>query len=822
MATKKVTNISQTIDNITNLRQAEDLSEYGREFQIKLIALLIRDRIFAASIIPIIKNEYFSDIYLRKIFVTISSYTEKFNNSPTVDNVTILLKEAGENMTVYNSILKSIENMSFEDRDFIILKSRQFCFSRHALIEQEKVKILLQQGDFETAKAISSESFRYSGEHQTKIYNLKKDYEMVFDEENVHNPIPTPFNSFNNNMKGGPGKGNLVIMVAESNFGKCFSNGTEVFMADMSIKNIEDIKAGDKVMGWDGKPRTVKSSHSGIDEMYRVDQNNGDSYTVNSRHELCIINSWDEISAKNIQIINPVQYLNKMSDKKDRKWRLHNRGFKSPGIDFKHIDTPFDPYILGAWLGDGYKSSTMICGEDHEVKDYLQIYCNNNGLTLGIANDSNAVERWTIKSLNEGRGENKFREFLKEYNLLDNKYIPEIFLKNSRENRLKLLAGLIDTDGGLGVLKTSVEITQKNQLITDGIVFLCRSLGLKVSLKKKEGKINGVIKGIYNRIIISGKVLVEVPTLIHRKKFVELKTKKDELKTKINITPVGRGTFYGFSIEEEDKMFLLADFTVVHNSNALIAVSRHANAHGKNVVFFSFEIGGSDMLRRHIAGLNNLKQEDVKTNRKVIEMRFKDEGLGEFVLIEERATNARIAVIKNHLEYLKSTGFFPDMICVDALNQLKQPIGMRFDNDNQKFEYLAEELRDMANDYELPVYTVMQTNRSGFNSEIVDIQAIGKAIEPFQVADVLITFSQTRAEANELKCKAFLVKNRLGKKNILLLCHYDPNMCVFDEIAVVDDLLLLTDDQKKVVQNTAMHARERLLKGDFDKKKTTT
>ena len=475
MATKKVTNISDTIDRIKNSKEPQDLSEFGREFQVKLIALLIKDRIFSASIVPIIKYEYFSDIYLQKIFVTLKTYIDRFASIPTLDNITILLKEANENMTVFGSILQSIDNMSLEDRDFVMQKARDFCFSRHAKIELEKAMQLIKTGDFEKAQSISSEAFRFSSERQTRILNLKKDYEMVFDEEKAHNPVPMPFPTFNDNMKGGPGSGNLVIMVAESNFGK---------------------------------------------------------------------------------------------------------------------------------------------------------------------------------------------------------------------------------------------------------------------------------------------------------------------------------------------------------TNALIAMARHANANKKTTVLFSFEIGGADMLRRHLAGLNDLKQEEVKNNRKAIEIRLSDPELGDFIIIEERATNARISIMKNHLEYLKSTGVFPDMILVDAINQLKPPLGMRFDNDNQKFEYLAEELRDMANDYKLPLYTVMQTNRSGFNNGgINDIQAIGKAIEPFQVADVLITFSQDRPMAAENKCRAMLLKNRLGRKNILLDCYYDPNKCVFDEIGVVDDLLMLNEVEKKQVQATAMSIRDRIRAGDFDGKK---
>lgn len=816
-----IKNVSKVLAAIKSVSDDQDLSNYGKEFQLKLLSLLIKDRVFSSSIIPIMKNEYFTDIYLRKVFVVVEKFMRTYTSTlPTIDNIRITLHQTGENMQLFDKILKSIDEITLADRDFVINNARDFCFSKHALHGNDEIRKLLEVGNFKDAQAISADLFRYSGLHTTKIYDLKKDIGQIFVSKTIKNPVPTPFPTFNDKMDGGPGAGNLVVMVAPSNFGKSFLANTRVRMYDCSLKNIQDIVPGELVMGWDGKPRTVDKCHSGVDQMYRIDQSNGDSYTVNSRHELCILNSWDKVSAENVQLMNAVQYLDRMkspeefTNKKNEwnaKWREHNRGFKSPGIDFDEQELPIDPYWLGLWLGDGYKRNTEICGVDEEVGDYLTIYCEDNNLELvnnkyyrSDAPNNKILNRWKVN------GDNFIKCFIKDYNLFNNKHIPEIFLYNSKENRLRLLAGLIDTDGGLGVLKTSVEITQKLDVLAEQITFLCRSLGLKVSLKKKEGKIDGVIKGIYNRIIVSGKELINVPTLIYRKKFTTLKTKKDELKTRIKITPVGEGEYFGFSIKEEDKMFLLEDFTVVHNTNALVAVARHANSVGKNVAFFSFEIGGIDILRRHVAGLTDFTQREVVNNQKIVDIRLSDEYLGDFKLIEEKATIARISTIKTHLDYLKSIGFFPDLICIDSLNQLKLPVGMRYEGDNQKFEYLSEELRDLAKDEGVPLYTVFQTNRGGFSKELNDIESIGKAIEPFQVADVVITFSQTKPMIPQQKCYTMLLKNRLGPKHIVLDCHYDPDKCVFDEVAVVNELLLLEDEQKNKIKNAAKGALDKL------------
>lgn len=473
MASHKTTNISQTINQIADLSKEKDMAAFGEDFQKKFLSLLQKDRGFSFQMLNIVKPEYFTNPYLKEIFCEVKDFVNEYSSCPTIDNLRIVFQQKGKEMTMYNKSLEEINTISLEDRDFVMKQSRDFCFQRHALIENEKARQLLLEGKFEDAKLVSFEAFKYGLGNTGKVMFLKKDSEKVFDSTKEHRPIPTPFPTFNDNMQGGPGAGNLVIMVAESNFGK---------------------------------------------------------------------------------------------------------------------------------------------------------------------------------------------------------------------------------------------------------------------------------------------------------------------------------------------------------SNALIAMSRHANINNKTVVFFSFEIGGVDMLRRHLAGLTKIRQEEIRHSKKTVIERVSAEGLGEFILIEERATNARLSVMKNHLEFLKSLGYFPDMICVDALNQLKLPHGMRYEGDNQKFEYLAEELRDWANEEMVPVYTVMQTNRSGFNSKLNDVTTIGKALEPFQVADVLITFSQDRPMAQENKCYAFLIKNRLGKKFILLECYYDPNMCVFEERAVVDDLMLLDEKEKEKIKDKAVSVREKLRNGEFDNK----
>ena len=75
-------------------------------------------------------------------------------------------------------------------------------------------------------------------------------------------------------------KGRAAIF-AGTGLGKCHGKGTKILMYDGSIKNVEDIKVGEQLMGPDSKPRNVLSLARGIDEMFLISPIKGESWTCN-------------------------------------------------------------------------------------------------------------------------------------------------------------------------------------------------------------------------------------------------------------------------------------------------------------------------------------------------------------------------------------------------------------------------------------------------------------------------------------------------------------------------------------------------------------
>jgi hypothetical protein len=407
--------------------------------------------------------------------------------------------------------------------------------------------------------------------------------------------------------------------------GKCMKIDTPIMLNNGKIKMVQDIKVGDLLMGDDSTPRTVTSLARGEDEMYEIIPVKGDSYTVNQEHILCLKasgyprinhandktntnynvqyiennkfmsrtfsykkndtddeqkkkdeaeNFFNNISHDNIMEMSVIEYL-KLSKMK----KACLKTYRVP-VEFPEQKVTIDPYMIGYWLGDGTSNKSQITTEDKEVVNYFEKFCNDNNHRLYQGRRSIIARNdlhYTLYGSIKGKPKsNIFLNSLKENNLINNKHIPDIYKYNSRENRLKLLAGLIDSDGSLdnGCFEFSQSI-EKEKLFDD-VIYLARSLGFACYKSKKQttckNKKGEIIEGEAWRMHISGSGIEEIPTKIRRKQAKIRKQIKDVLVSGIEVKHVGRDNYYGFTLDGNCR-YLLGDFTVTHNTCTSIIIA---------------------------------------------------------------------------------------------------------------------------------------------------------------------------------------------------------------------------------------------------------
>lgn len=351
--------------------------------------------------------------------------------------------------------------------------------------------------------------------------------------------------------------GKKAIEIDFEEAGKCVAKGTRFIMFDGSIKNVEDIVAGDVLMGPDSKPRTVLATTHGIDNMYKVIPENGIEHIVNSKHPIRTIYRKAYGNIVREELITAPNHIKTLS--LHPRWRECYALEKVNGIEFEHKDVLIDPYIFGLWIGDGDKDSARFTNPDIEVIDALKEFANANNLVCNIYNHSTSKLAKRISFTRKDCSLNWFRQALDAMGIKDNKFIPKNYICTDRESRLQFLAGIIDTDGNYDARKHNFEIIQKLESVTAGIVYIARSLGIKTTVKTKV--VNGCT---YYRIFLLSKGWI-IPTKVKRKQCPEYTAlQKNPLECRFDIESIGKDEYYGFEVDG-DSLCLLEDFTIFHN-----------------------------------------------------------------------------------------------------------------------------------------------------------------------------------------------------------------------------------------------------------------
>ena len=348
--------------------------------------------------------------------------------------------------------------------------------------------------------------------------------------------------------------------------GPCHRLGTKILMYDGRFKNVEDIKVGEYIFGEDNKPKIVKRIFSGESDMYHVVPKRGKDFYATGEHILSLFTNDQKVRGDKERLVKVKDWQSLTNYQKER-W-VQKRNDKP--LEFnKETDCTLDPYFLGLWLGDGYRQKVgLIINKTKDIEIFN--YCKelSNKINYPIVMNRKESNRYNDEMyscyfpISQDFIDGPLtKEFIK-YNLFYNKHIPDEYLYGSIEVRRQLLAGLIDTDGHYATKKYRFEISQKNDVLFNQIVFLARSLGAIVHTRKSPS-MEHTVKGKLikytetNCCTISFKDPSFIPTKIERKKSGLSKYRTINTSPIKDVVYVGKEKYAG--IEVEDNHYFLDD-----------------------------------------------------------------------------------------------------------------------------------------------------------------------------------------------------------------------------------------------------------------------
>jgi len=221
----------------------------------------------------------------------------------------------------------------------------------------------------------------------------------------------------------------------------------------------------------------------------------------------------------------------------------------------------------------------------------------------------------------------------------------------------------------------------------------------------------------------------------------------------------------------------------VGKSATLVNLGATAIQMGRKVFHYTLELGTEFLCERYDSRISGIQTEDLRGSAK--EIRSKIDVIkarkGEAVIKEYPTRHASVSTIRAHIENVRaSKQLSPDLIIVDYGDLLKSTIGYG-DNRYRELGSVFEELRALAFEYDIPVWTATQSNRAAAEKPIIRLQDIAESYEKVMVADIIIALCQTAEEKQKEELRMFVAGNRTGHTGAVIRCKFHPKQMILRE-----------------------------------------
>lgn len=304
-----------------------------------------------------------------------------------------------------------------------------------------------------------------------------------------------------------------LMLFVPPRHGKLCADSTPV-LTTCGWKTHGELQAGDFVFGIDGKPIEVLGVSPPDMASLEVELSNGEKIKVHPNHEWTVYDR----SYRKFKTYETNHFVKTTKFGKHKQVLSGGRSiYQLPPrrpVELPAASLPLDPYMLGVWLGDGKSKDGSFC------------YAEADRVVYDAAVNAGFVQTWHAVHRDTGvnyAGSKFLTVTLREMGLCGNKQIPEQYQLSSIDQRLELLAGLIDTDGHVERKTGRARIATCSDKLRDDIVQLANSLGFEPYVYTQPPALSSSgIQGNQPVHYVGFQPTIRIPTRVPRKRIDRL------------------------------------------------------------------------------------------------------------------------------------------------------------------------------------------------------------------------------------------------------------------------------------------------------------
>jgi replicative DNA helicase len=600
---------------------------------------------------------------------------------------------------------------------------------RSRIVELPKKGIDVNDYFVKYAKQREDFDFLFSKAKGGLLVTMHQAFEKWTEIEGNDHLVGLPFNigPLDKAMTYGQLPGQVVVTLARTDAGKGHPYDTDIQTPE-GLRKWGDLKVGDEVFGSDGRPIKVTALHErGVIPTYRVSFGDGTSVLCDGDHIWSVHkyswnrNRFDFRNLSTKQLIDDGLYSYKSNGTMFYKYNIQ----MSKPVHYAEQNLPIEPYTIGTLLSNGYLGG---CGTEFRTPDV-------DVAERVAAEGSDLRDRVTSPEACDNYGVAGVRHLTRELGidvLSGDKFIPQMYLQASLEQRVNLLQGLFDGDGsnayypGMQVLYH----TTSNKLALD-VQILVHSLGGTATIAPHDRVGNNGKP--YQDITMCCMIPEVINSFSTIRKNVEKKYTNKHLPRRAitKIEYVGEKAIRCITVAAKDSLYLIGkEYIVTHNSiDAINKMFRNRLVDNNfKCLFISLEQTRNEVFER-LHRIHNFYDPGV-TVMGTIDY-WKDNLL---IVDKNRLTERELEDCIEQVAY--EIGKVPDKVVVDYLGYYSRSFA---GNAKERTSEAIMGLKRIGKDFETIIETPVQGNRTGEIGEAMTFEMAADASEVEHTANIMMS-----------------------------------------------------------------------------------
>lgn len=252
----------------------------------------------------------------------------------------------------------------------------------------------------------------------------------------------------------------------------------------------------------------------------------------------------------------------------------------------------------------------------------------------------------------------------------------------------------------------------------------------------------------------------------------------------------------------------------VGKSHVLTHFGAQAILLGKNVIHYTMELNERYCGVRYDSNLTGINSSDCSDNQDQIQEFFTSNAdrLGRLIIKEYPARAITCNTIRAHVEKMSLKGVKPDMIIIDYAGLIRS--SERYELPRLEMQYVIQEIRSLAKELDIPIWTALQSNKEGAKSDIVDLTNLAESYGQAAEADFVLGLQRISTQKSTGLGTLFIAKNRFGIDGLQFKIHLDTARSTL-RVLSADEIEGLQQDQeahREQVQKTTLDSFKEAIK----------